>query len=137
LIKYSGRDVTHWFDRFTRQPKTSIDPQTEKTVYYTPEGAFLHVPSILRGESLPDKPWWKGGEYCIGSMTQKKRQIKIVNMLTKHEDVIEVPCEETIYEILDRYKEINFHAASYTWKRLGQTLDMSKTLEENGIIDET
>lgn len=58
-------------------------------------------------------------------------------MLTKHEDIIEVPCEETIYEILDRYKEINYHAASYTWKRSGKPLDMQKTLEENGIPDET
>jgi hypothetical protein len=32
---------------------------------------------------------------------------------------------------------INHHAASYTWKRLGKPLDMEKTLEENGIADET
>lgn len=58
-------------------------------------------------------------------------------MLTDHEDIIEVPSEETIQEILIRYKEINEHAASYTWKRLGRPLDMEKTLEENNIDDET
>jgi hypothetical protein len=68
-------------------------------------------------------------------------------MLTDHEDIIEVsivtiiilqvPSEETIHEILERYLEINHHAGSYTWKRLGKPLDMEKTLEENGIVDET
>ena len=33
--------------------------------------------------------------------------------------------------------ELNEHAASYTWKRLGRPLDMDKTLEENDIPDET
>ena len=66
---------------------------------------------------------------------------------------MKVPSEESINEILDRYKEINEHAASYTWKRLGNPLgilvensfnslknlkiDMEKTLEENDIFDET
>ena len=49
---------------------------------------------------------------------------------------MEVACEESINEILDRYLVINCHAASYTWKRLGAVLDMSKTLEQNGIPDE-
>jgi hypothetical protein len=40
-------------------------------------------------------------------------------------------------EILDRYLELNEHAASYTWKRLGRPLDMERTLAENDIPDET
>ena len=40
-------------------------------------------------------------------------------------------------EILDRYIPYNNHAASYSWKRMGQVLDMKKTLSENGIHDET
>lgn len=58
-------------------------------------------------------------------------------MLTKNDDVLEVSSEETLNEILDRYIELNEHAASYTWKRLGRPLDMHKTLEENDIPDET
>ena len=58
-------------------------------------------------------------------------------MLSDHEDIIEIPCEETINEILERYKEINEHAGSYTWKRLARPIDMEKSLEENNIIDET
>ena len=83
----------------------------------------------------------------IGRLTIKTRKIKIINMLTKHEDVLDVfhiswpflqvATEETINEILDRYLELNHHAASYTWKRLGKVLDMDKTLAENEIPDET
>ena len=31
----------------------------------------------------------------------------------------------------------NAHAASYTWKYNGRNLDMNKTLEENGVADES
>ena len=58
-------------------------------------------------------------------------------MLTKHEDILEVASEESINEILDRYLEINTHAASYTWKRLGRELDINKNLSQNDIPDET
>lgn len=50
--------------------------------------------------------------------------------------MIEVCSEETLNEILDRYTQMNVHAASYTWKRLGVVLDMAKNLEKNGIADE-
>lgn len=58
-------------------------------------------------------------------------------MLTKHEDTLDVAQEETINEILDRYLEINQHAASYTWKRLGKELNMDRNLAQNDIPDET
>lgn len=69
-------------------------------------------------------------------------------MLTKHDDIMDVrdsgnnddgqvATEENINEILDRYIELNLHAASYTWKRLGKVLDMDKNLADNEIPDET
>lgn len=73
----------------------------------------------------------------IGRLTVKTRKIRLINMLTKHDDILEVATEETINEILDRYLELNCHASSYTWKRLGKELNMDATLEENGIHDET
>ena len=83
------------------------------------------------------KPWWDDLErYSIGKLTESVREIRIINMLTKHDDSLEVCSEETINEILDRYLEINMHAASYTWKRLGKTLDMGKNLAQNGIPDD-
>ena len=48
-----------------------------------------------------------------------------------------MPREETIWEILDRYEEINIHAKSYTWKRKGKILNMDANLEDNGIVDQT
>lgn len=59
-------------------------------------------------------------------------------MLTHQEDIIEVPCEETIEEIQERYLLVNEHAASYTWKTVtNKPLDMEGTLDENEIFDET
>mmetsp|Transcript_32941 Transcript_32941/g.50372 ORF Transcript_32941/g.50372 Transcript_32941/m.50372 type:complete len:88 (+) Transcript_32941:572-835(+) len=60
-----------------------------------------------------------------------------MNTLTKDEEILEVAQEETINEILERYTIYNKHADSYTWKRLGQPLNMDLTLAENGIIDES
>jgi len=57
---------------------------------------------------------------------------------------VQVPSEETINEILYRYTEHNKHAASYEWKAVLEydvmnfiTLDMNKTLTENGVKDES
>ncbi len=36
-----------------------------------------------------------------------------------------------------RYAVYNRHAGSYTWKHQGALLDMTKTLDENGVRDET
>ena len=106
-----------------------------------PTGRFLHVPP-----SEPDSnwdpssftiPWWQDdARYSIGKLTERTRSVRLINTLTKQDDVIEVASEESLNEILDRYLEFNVHAASYTWKRLGKVLDMAKNLEQNGIEDE-
>ena len=71
----------------------------------------------------------------MGKLTKKSQYIRIINTLSDTEDKLEVPQEETIWEILDRYEEINFHAKSYTWKRKGKILNMDATLKDNGIVD--
>ena len=58
-------------------------------------------------------------------------------MITKDDDVLEVASEENMHEIQERYMELNDHAQSYTWKRLGRPLDMDKTVEDNDIPDES
>jgi hypothetical protein len=59
---------------------------------------------------------------------------------------MQVPSEEMLSEIRERYHDINFHANSYTFKALVAgpeggvdfcELDMGKTLEDNGVADET
>mmetsp|Transcript_10684 Transcript_10684/g.13988 ORF Transcript_10684/g.13988 Transcript_10684/m.13988 type:complete len:110 (+) Transcript_10684:3-332(+) len=77
----------------------------------------------------------------IGRLTEKTRQIQLVNVLTKQETILTVCSEETLLEIRDRYLEHNAHAASYTWKRLKDNefipVDMELTLSENGLDDES
>ena len=58
-------------------------------------------------------------------------------MTSGQSDLIECCGEEILEEIRTRYRRYNKHASSYTWKRLGRVLDMTLTLEENGIPDET
>ena len=106
-----------------------------------PNGRFLHVPPTEPDSGWDQDsfsvPWWADdARYCIGKLTTRTRLIRLLNTLTKHEDKIEVASEESLNEVLDRYLEINAHAASYTWKRLGKVLDMSLNLEQNGIPDE-
>ena len=101
-----------------------MPPITPDSDWTEDSKAFLH-------------PWWVDVDrYCIGRLTERTRDIRIMNMLTKHDDTLEVCSEESLNEILDRYLEINCHAASYTWKRLGQNLDMGKNLAQNGIADD-
>jgi hypothetical protein len=119
-----------------------VDPEKNITTVYTPMGPYLHLmppePDSHFNQISFAVPWWKDlNKYLIGSLTIKPRKIRLINMLTKHEDVLEVASEETINEILDRYQELNSHASSYTWKRLGRELNMEKNLGQNDIPDET
>lgn len=77
----------------------------------------------------------------MGKLTQKARWVEVVNVLTQQHHSLEVCSEETIDDIQTRYLEMNSHAASYTWKYLDDDefvpLQMKKTLDENGIADES
>lgn len=124
------------------------------TQVYCPQGQYLHLlpvePDSQWNQIAFTVPWWRDHEkYMIGNLTVKSRKIRLINMLTKHDDILEVnqslslinhfqvASEESINEILDRYLELNVHAASYTWKRLGRELNMDATLSDNDILDET
>ena len=123
------------------QPKTHIDPETGRKQWLAPTGRYLHMPPEGPDSAWSSSefivPWWQDERYCIGKLSKCTRNIRIVNTLTKHDNIVEVASEETINEILDRYLVINAHAASYTWKRLGKVLDMAKNLDQNGIVDDT
>ncbi len=140
IVKEAGKDISHWFDPITKDPKEQIIPGTSIKGYYCPNGLYLNIPP-----HFPDSnwnysftvPWWKNNDLKIGRLTTKTRKIRIINVLSNQDDIIEVCSEETINEILDRYLAINEHAQSYTWKRLQRPLDMDLTLAENDIPDET
>jgi len=147
LIKAAGQDISNWFDDVTRDVKVHICPVTHLTRYYIPMGTFPHVPPV---EPMGDWdtsygiPWWKDKQYQVGNLSKRIRLVLIKNVLTGQEDTIEVPSEETIAEIRERYLELNWHAKSYTWKALVHSegsfqfveLDMNKTLAENEVQDE-
>lgn len=123
------------FDK--KQIRKYYDAHTELPTYFCPNGRFIHIPSLVpeAGEDTSiTKPWWKDDEkYMIGRVSAKTRFLVIINTLTKQSHTIEVCSEETLKEIQERYKRFNKHCTSYTWKRMGKMLDMTKTLEENGI----
>ena len=104
-------------------------------------GRYLHIPPMEPDAQWDTAsfllPWWKDIGLRIGQLTEKTRKLRVINLTTGDDDIIEVCSEETMNEILDRYMELNEHAASYTWKRLGRPLDMEKTLSENDIPDQT
>jgi len=148
LIDAAGTDITHWFDPDTKEPRKHIDPETELETFYLPMGPLLHcIPPEPTAAWSTDigTPWWKGewnGQSLFkGKLTIATRKIKLFNMLTRQETTLEVCCEETLLEIQKRYLPYNEHAASYTWKRtdtkVGRILDMMKTLDENGIPDQS
>ncbi|XP_068699599.1 cytochrome b5 domain-containing protein 1-like [Montipora capricornis] len=140
IIEAAGKDISHWFDKKTKDIRTHIDPVTKCKFYYTPRGRFIHTPPRCpRTDWANDfgRPWWKDESYCVGVLSAVTRKIRITNTLTSQEQAIEVCSEEILSEIQDRYLKYNAHAASYTWKYNGQNLDMDKTLEENGVSDES
>ncbi|KAJ1569313.1 Cytochrome b5 domain-containing protein 1 [Nowakowskiella sp. JEL0078] len=147
ILKNAGKDISHWFDPKTQSIKMHIHPLTGVLCSYTPEGRFLHIPPPLpRADAHEYKniennstftPWWLDSSYRIGRLSQKTRKVKIINTLTRDEHVIEVCSEEKLSAIQERYLSYNSHAKGYMWKRLCSLLDMSLTLEQNGIKSES
>jgi hypothetical protein len=140
ILKHAGQDISNWFDPRSKEPKTYMHPELGIEVPFCPHGRYVHIPPdepTADLETSTDLPWWRDLKYLVGKLSAKSRKIKIVNVLTKQEDLVNVCAEETCAEIRNRYLKYNSHALSYTWKRLGRCLDMNKTLEENGVKDES
>ena len=144
LLKFSGQDISDWFDSYTNNVRTHIHPISNLECAYLPFGRFIDVPP----QNIPvtnwtfdvyhdDMPWWQNWKYVVGLKSEKARNIRIVNTLTSQQNIIQVATEETLNEIQQfRYLPINKHSNSYTWKYQSFTLDMNRTLTDNGIKDE-
>lgn len=143
LVRVAGTDISHWFDPKTGDLRRCVDPETGLETYVQTYGRFVHVPTLRPDYSVDvgyDLPWWQDQQFVIGELTKKPRKVRIINTLNGHEVTIEVCSEETLEEVKARYTAINAHAGSYTWKRhdtSARQLDMQKTLEANGIVDES
>ena len=99
----------------------------------------MHIPPVAPRTDWCgsfSRSWWKEDKYFIGMLSSKTRRIRVLNTHTLEEQTIEVCAEETMNEILLRYMPYNSHAESYTWKYRENNMDMDKTLEENGVVDE-
>ncbi|KAF7257042.1 hypothetical protein EG68_05084 [Paragonimus skrjabini miyazakii] len=140
ILAAAGTDISHWFDRRTGDVQHYVDPQTHCIMPYTPHGRFVHIPPPFPTTDWATDfgtPWWKNDKYAVGYLTKKTRFVRIINTLALQEHELEVCVEDTMTDILARYLQYNAHAASYTWKYNGMVLDMEKTLEENGVKEET
>jgi cytochrome b involved in lipid metabolism len=150
LLDHAGKDISHWFDAETRDVRTRVDPSTEEEVPYIPMGRFPHITTggkPLSGDpEAPDTPWWRNDSLVVGAITSKVQQAWIVNTLSESRHKLAFGCEETLSQVRDRFLDFNAHAKSYTWKVLVpsaieggdavfRTLDMGRTLQDNGIAD--
>ncbi|KAJ8722390.1 hypothetical protein PYW07_003570 [Mythimna separata] len=134
ILMYAGKDLSYWFKdgNWVQQ----IHPITGSTVTYRKHGHGYRNPVVPSTRWRPFEPWWRGDKYVVGKATAKTRPIRITNTLTGSTVTLEVCSEETIYEIMMRYLPHNSHLMSYTWRYMGKSLCLKKTLEENGILDE-
>jgi len=140
IVAAAGKDISHWFNAETGEIRTHVDKVTGCTVAYTPKGRFLHIPPpipVTDWSSDIGTAWWKDQNYFIGKLSRKTRTLRVVNILSSQEQLIEVCTEETMNEIQTRYMVYNSHAKSYTWKYNGKVLDMKQTLTDNGVQDES
>jgi hypothetical protein len=140
IIAVAGTDITHWFDPKTKEPKRFVHPDTALETTYCPQGRFIHVPPVTPDSDWYNDfgtPWWRDEQYTMGKLANNTVKIRVQNLLTKQTTDLEVPAEETITEIQERYNLFNQHAASYVWKRLSKPLDMKQTLSENGVEDDS
>ena len=144
IIEAAGEDISHWFDPHSRHLRTYIHPDTLIEQPYLPMGRFIHVPPSdpsASWSSAIGTPWWIDSKYVVGRLTKKTRLIKLFNMLTQQETVLEVCSEETLTAIRRRVRDHNSHIQSYVWKRTDhngtRVLDMEKTLDGNGIMDDS
>ncbi|BBN20584.1 hypothetical protein MPTK1_Vg00750 [Marchantia polymorpha subsp. ruderalis] len=147
MLLRAGGDVSHWFEPRSKDVRLVQDPKLQILRAFTPQGRFIHIPPqgpISDWDNGYLLPWWLDDQYVIGRLSPKTRFVCIKNVLLANEVIIEVPSEETMKEILERYLPINSHARSYSWEAVVSDecgefvrVDMDKSLAENGITDDS
>ena len=56
-------------------------------------GRFVHIPPPFPRSDWANNfgiPWWKNSHYCVGTLSQRVRKIRVINTLTLQEQIIEV-----------------------------------------------
>merc|ERR1739841_115220 len=92
IIANGGKDISHWFDKKTKDLRKFVDPVTGCEFYHTPYGRIIHTPPLCpRTDWCNDfgRPWWMMEQtYCVGALSQSTRNIKIINTLTSQSQVL-------------------------------------------------
>ncbi|KAF5306966.1 hypothetical protein FQR65_LT07188 [Abscondita terminalis] len=140
ILEQAGKDLSHWFNEYTNDIAHYVHPLTGALIPYTPHGSIPHVhQTVPTTKWKPIKcPWWNDPELEVGKLSKRVRPIKIANMLTGQQCMINVCCEDPVIRIAERYSIFNSDPLSYTWRfsESDDFLDMNKSLEENGVFDE-
>ena len=72
----------------------------------------------------------------MGRLASSVRDVRLVNTLTGQDDTMEVAGEETVADIKRRWIADYGGGSGYVLKVRGQVLELNKTLEQNGMVDE-
>ena len=141
LLRFAGQDISFFFDAETREPKTCIDPVSGLRVFSTPYGPYPHIPPAFPSSSYRtdfETAWWEDERLRVGRLSSRTLTVRCLNTLTGQEDALQVAAEEKAAELRQRWMRLNGveDCSSYVFKLLGRVLDLSQTLEENGLKDE-
>ncbi|XP_055921240.1 cytochrome b5 domain-containing protein 1 [Eupeodes corollae] len=137
MLGFGGKDLSSYFYK-DGTPRCETSPQTGKKRVLFPPIVEVTTSDMLRTK---EKIWSQDPKYKIGKLTKQERQIRIINTLTGTTQLMKVCEEDTIYDIMVKYKRFyNFHASSYIWKKKpgskSRRLFFNKTLTENGFFKE-
>ncbi len=138
LLRFMGKDMSHFFDPKNKLPITKNVLLVEETGHEDPN-YMLHFPKKYMNTDRAENgvAWFMNNNFIIGKMSEKEVPVRIINTLTYEEDIFIVPIEENLNEICERYLKFNFHARSYTWKDIEErVLNMSLNLVKNGIAED-
>ena len=127
-LDYAGQDISFLFDEETQEPRRYVDPSTHQSA------PLIHHLSDLQSMDLC---FWQTDDYLIGHLMKNRRFIRLVHSFSPQQTYcFEVAEEETVGQIARTFLKYNAHCFSYVWRYDGRALDLSKTLSENGIVNE-
>lgn len=110
IIDVAGLDISHWFDPRSRDIRHHIDPVTHCLLPYTPHGRFIHIPPPFPSSDFSNDfgiPWWKDEKYKIGVLSKKVRTVRILNVLTLQDHLVEV--NKHFYLFHHQSESLRFH----------------------------
>uniref|UniRef100_A0A674BK57 Cytochrome b5 domain containing 1 n=1 Tax=Salmo trutta TaxID=8032 RepID=A0A674BK57_SALTR len=123
-------DISHWFELKTTFIRAHLNPLSDCMMYYTPRGSSVHMSSPCSSTDWTNdfgQPWWRDTQYEVGLFCQDHQHPHIPGAYAGGQISLfrlgRMSC-------IDHKK---LHVS--TWKHNCVNRDISRTLEENGILD--